>query len=168
MRMDIPSNYHLIKGKNIMKKHSSKKSHLKQNTKIAIAATMLAVPMLYSPSTIIAQEKKSIESPNPDSYLKFANLFLKYKFTDVFTTVAFSNNHTIYKNKNGECFWVDPNNGDFKFLPKDWDKKEKYFTIKLSTKVTLLGFDSKGNLIQTNGKEKFYIDKNTHNQVFVK
>lgn len=164
--MDVPSNYHLIKGKYIMKKLTSKKSHLKQNTKIAIAATMLAVPMLYSPKTIIAQEKKSIQSQQ-EPFLKFADLFLKWKFTDVLIS-GIANNHIIYKTNKGECFWVNPVNGDLKFLPTGWDKKEKWVPIKLSTKVSLLGVDSKGNVIQTNGKEKFYLDPLTHNQVFVK
>ena len=149
-----------------MKKNTSKKSHFKQNTKIAIAATMLAVPMLYSPSIIIAQEKKSTERI-VDVTFKFASLFLKYKLTDVLIA-GIANNHTIYKNNKGEYFWMDPNNGDLKFLPKDWEKKNTMIFIKLYTKVTLLGVDSKGNVIQTNGKEKFYLDPVTHNQVFVK
>lgn len=166
--MDIPSHYDLTKGKYIMKKLTrNKKSHFKQNTKIAIAATMLSIPMLYSPATIIAQEKKSIQSQQ-EPVLKFANLFLKWKFSDVLIT-GIANNHTIYKNNKGECFWVDPNNGDLKFLPKDWDKKEKWVPIKMSTKVSLLGVDSRGNVIQKNNKgEKFYLNSKTGDMVFVK
>ncbi|MDP1814185.1 MAG: hypothetical protein Q8K92_07015 [Leadbetterella sp.] len=150
-----------------MKKLTSKKSRFKQNTKIAIAATMLAVPMLYSPTTLFAQEKKSTERIL-DVTFKFASLFMKYELHDVFIT-GIANNHTIYKNNKGEFFWVNPNNGDLKFLPKDWDKKEKYFTIKLSTKVSLLGVDSKGNVIQQNKKgEKFYLNQMNGDMVFVK
>lgn len=182
-----------------MKKHSNKKSSLKRNTKIAIAATMLSIPMIYSPATLFAQETQTRESPtklresptkgkssteNIHLYLKYSEVFPKH--SEKFSIVGLDNRHTIYKNKNGEYFFIDPNTGDMKFLSADIFLKYElrssaakgqaikmlkyeYKDHKDWNAVSLLGVDSKGNVVQQNSRgEKFYLDPFTGDMVFVK
>jgi len=172
-----------------MKNHLSNKSRFKQNTKIAITATMLTVPILSLPATGFAQEKKLRESPtmsqssaeNISLDLKYSDIFVKIKET--YSIAGLDNGHTIYKNNKGEYFYLDPNTGDMKFISADYfakfkvrssaegslHKNMKFGDAKKFSQVSLLGVDAQGNVVQQNGKgEKFYLDPITGDQVFVK
>src|ERR1035437_4700850 len=135
-----------------MKKLKSEKSLFKQNSKIAIAVTMLAIPMLYSPSTIFAQNGVS----QGGAYVGMNNIIFKYTGTDdEFSIVGSDNNkHAILQNKKGELCWMDANTGNLKFLPKDF--KFSRMGYKFETQVHLLGVNKNGDAIYIDAlKKKF-------------
>jgi len=103
--------------------------------------------------------------------------------------------HTIYENSRGEFFYIDPSTGDMKTVTNDFVIKgqmraAKAFVLphvleksgrmasqtdgespafKMQNKVTLIGVDDSGNVIQQNSKgEKFYLNSSTGDMVFVK
>ena len=178
-----------------MKKSQSKKS---RNTKAAIAATIMAVPIFGMPSKGLTQVRTATESPMKGTagkvFLKHSAVFEKHK-GDVWIA-GVSDGHSIYQNSRGDIFYIEPSTGDMKFLSDEYfvkgeskdDKKnkrtfvlphvlEKSGTInrsggghiKMEMKVTLLGVDEKGNVIQQNAKgEKFYMNLTNGDMVFVK
>jgi len=111
-------------------------------------------------------------------------MYLKHK--EQFSIVGLDNSHTIYKNKKGEYFYIDPNTGDMKFLSADIFLKYELHSSALKgqaikmlkyeykdhkgfDQVSLLGVDAKGNVVQQNSRgEKFFIDPFTGDMVFVK
>ena len=153
-----------------MKKIKSEKSLFKQNSKIAIAVTMLAVPMLYSPSTIFAQEKKVIlDQLHTQEQPSDFTIYMKFTGTDdEFSIVGTDNNkHAILQNKKGELCWMDANTGNLKFLPKDF--KFSHMGYKFETQVHLLGVNKNGDAIYIDAlKKKFYLNQSTGEQIFVK
>jgi len=177
-----------------------KQSKKNRNTKAAIAATIMAVPIFGMPSKGLTQVRTTtVETPAKGSrskvFLKYEAVLEKHK-GDVWIA-GVGDGHTIYQNSRSEFFYIDPNSGDMKFLSSDYfvkgeskdDKKNTKATfvlphvleksgsinrsgggtIKMEAKVTLLGVDEKGNVIQENSKgEKFYLSTTTGDMVFVK
>lgn len=158
----------------------------------------MAVPIFGMPSKGLTQVRTTTESPmkgtSGKGYLKHSAVLEKHK-GDVWIA-GVSDGHSLYQNSRSEIFYIDPNTGDMKFLSADYfvkgeskdDKKntrtfvlphvlEKSGTIsrsggggvKMDMKVTLLGVDEKGNVIQQNSKgEKFYLSLTNGDMVFVK
>lgn len=161
-----------------------------RNTKAAIAATILSVPIFGMPSKGLTQEGK-VQTPTKASqtkiYLKFEAKFDKHK-GDIYLA-GVGDGHTVYQNARGDYFYIEPATGDMKSLSDDYfikgeSTQRKSFvlphvleksgrvsssTIKMESKVTLLGVDAKGNVVQKNSKgETFYLDTKTGDMVFVK
>lgn len=170
-----------------MKKDLSKKS---RNTKAAIAATIMAVPAFGMPSKGIAQEGSRMEAMHKmpsKAMLKYEAKFEKMK--NWVWLAGVGDGHTVYQNERSEFFYIDPMTGDMKFLSADYfykgDSKDtkktfvmphileksgaKVSTIKMEAKVSLLGVDDKGNVIQENAKgEKFYLSPTNGDMIYVK
>jgi hypothetical protein len=173
-----------------------KQSQKNRNTKAAIAATIMAVPIFGMPSKGLTQVKGATESSTEKAatthlYLKYEAAFEKHK-GDLWIA-GVGDGHSIYQNARGEYFYIDPSTGDMKFLSSDYfikgeSSQRKAFVlphvleksgtisskssssgIKRDSKVTLLGVDQMGNVIQENSKgEKFYLNTKTGDMVFVK
>lgn len=175
-----------------MKKRQSRTS---RNTKAAIAATIMAVPIFGMPSKGLTQVRSATEAPTKGTagkvFMKLSAVLDKHK-GDVWLA-GVGDGHTIYQNSRSEFFYIDPNTGDMKFLSKDYFHKEPFGStkktfvlphvleksgtmnrsdgghIKMEAKVKLLGVDEKGNVIQQNSKgEKFYLSLTNGDMVFVK
>lgn len=174
-----------------MKKTQSKKN---RNTKAAIAATIMSVPIFGMPSKGLTQVRSQVEAPAKASsdkvFLKHEKVFDKHKGGIYLAGVG--DGHTIYMDDRGDYFYIDPATGDMKPVSDDYFIKgestqrkafvlphvlEKSGTInsrssaaqKVHFKVSLLGVDQKGNVVQQNSKgEKFYLDTKTGDMVFVK
>ena len=167
-----------------MKKTTRKKSHSATRSKIAVAATILAIPLLSLPGTGFAEGD---------------HIYLKIRSTDKFSIAGSSGGHTVYKNTEGKFFYLDPH-GDMKFIsvyPPVWKigselKKapttsnappiipiiltdviiSSYSTggrdHKHESEVSILGVDAKGNTVHENSRgEKFYLDAITGDMIFV-
>jgi hypothetical protein len=166
-----------------------KKKTTQRRAKAAVAATLMAVPMLSSPGVIYGQkgapppssaEMKSTDMHKmPNTYLKFSEVMEKHK-GDLWLA-GVGDGHTIYQKQNGEMFYIDTKTGDMKELSnkvfmkgesKD-DKRSidggmikgeyiKFDGIKGESKVKLLGVDAKGNVVhQKPNGEKFIVDEAT-------
>jgi hypothetical protein len=175
-----------------MKKTTTKKN---RSTKAAVAATMMAVPILTMPATGIAQKSSGASATASTSaqiktpVFKFESAFEKQR-GDLWIA-GVGDGHTIYENSRGEYFYIDPNTGDMKTVTgKHFDKVEIHLNrsskvkwtsdldgvkgestdgIKGESKVKLVGVDAQGNVIQTNSRgEKFYLNTVTGDMVFVK
>ena len=167
-----------------MKKTTRKKSHSATRSKIAVAATILAIPLLSLPGTGFAEGD---------------HIYLKIRSTDKFSIAGSSGGHTVYKNTEGKFFYLDPH-GDMKFIsvyPPVWKigselKKapttsnaaanlqikmtdaivSSYSNVardhKHGNEVSILGVDAKGNTVNENSRgEKFYLDAITGDMIFV-
>jgi|GEM_PF-2556712 len=168
-----------------MKKTTNTRQILSTSTKIAIAATMLSVPMMTSPVTGLAQKVMnpgtvSIESSAPSASEK-QHYTIKLTNATVCKIIGVDNGRTIYQNDKNEYFYLDTKTGDMKFLTSDFYMKHKgdkaasqsarntFMKIKMDNdRVTLLGIDTNGNVVQQNSRgEKFYLDSKG-DMVFVK
>lgn len=118
-------------------------------------------------------------------HMKFSEKYIKIK--DELSVVGMDNGKTVYKNSRGEYFTIDPNTGDMRTISSDIFMKFTYIKMnsartsgKLSmikfdgtkanlNKVSIVGVDDSGNVIQTNSRgEKFYLNPTTGDMVFVK
>lgn len=179
-----------------MKKTKKQNARSTANSKIALTATLLSIPMLATPSMLFAQKTGHHQTTAADTakrtlsdhqtqidieILKFANIFKKNHQT--YSIVGLDDGHTIYKNSRGEFFYINPENGDMKYISLMQDiqkftstgiksgKSIRYLKINLkeNTKVNILGVDAVGNVLQKNSAgEKFYLDPATGDMIFVK
>lgn len=178
-----------------MKKTNTKK----RNAKAAVAATMMAMPILSMPATGIAQKSPTTTETTTTTtttttriktpIFKFESVLEKHK-GDLWIA-GVGEGHTIYENSRGEYFYIDPSTGDMKMVTgKHFDKViiynnrssrikwtadldgvkgESTDRIKGESKVSLVGVDAQGNVVQTNSRgEKFYLNTVTGDMVFVK
>lgn len=122
---------------------------------------------------------------------KFAERF--HKESSHYALVGIDNGNTIYQNARNERFYLDPATGDMKFLATDMYIKFRESPAKASTgivgpastgtalklmkwpaerfggEVTILGLDQAGHVVQQNARgEKFYLNPNTGDMVFVR
>ncbi len=155
----------------------------------------MAVPIFAMPSKGLTQVRTATETPvqgkSGKVYWKHSAVLEKHK-GDVWLA-GVGDGHTIYQNSQSDFFYIDPNTGDMKFLSDDYfhkgpsgDTKKTFVLphvleksgslkrsggghVKMDMKVTLLGVDEKGNVIQQNSKgEKFYLSLTNGDMVFVK
>jgi hypothetical protein len=162
-----------------------KKKTTQRRAKAAVAATLMAMPMLSSPGVIYGQKgtpaptevgTNAMIKTSPDMYLKYSDTFIKLK-GDLWLA-GVGDGHTIYEKSNGEMFYIDTKTGDMKEVSADafhkgetkdkktnsYEKQHTYIKfdgIKGESKVKLLGVDSKGNVVhQKPNGEKFIVDEN--------
>jgi hypothetical protein len=159
-----------------MKNRNTGKTH---GAKAAITATMVVVPMFGLGSRGMAQDPSkagTIPQASAEMQEKSVNIFIKYRPTyDKYkgdTWIAgIGKGHPVYKNSNGDLFYLDPKTGDAKMVSADFGpiKGAPVGIDKMSSKVTLIGVDLSGNVIQKNSRgEKFYLNTKTGDMVFVK
>ena len=112
--------------------------------------------------------------------IKFAGVFPKYGST--LTAAGMLNGRPVFKTAQGEFFQVDPQTGNLKFHTAaslgylkmdDWERRAPakagpFIKLKGEQRVSVLGVDAQGNVLQQNSRgEKFFL--NAHgNMVFVK
>jgi hypothetical protein len=133
-----------------------------------------AAPQVAPSTQKLAPENKAA------TFLKFAHVFPKYGST--LTAAGMLNGRPVFKTAQGEFFQVDPQTGDLKFHTAeslgylkmdDWERKapsKGYVFIKLKgeQRVSVLGVDAQGNVLQQNNRgEKFYLNP-VGDMVFVK
>jgi hypothetical protein len=157
-----------------MKNKSTGKTH---GAKAAITATMIVVPMFGMASKGMAQDSaKGGTAKQTETQNKSVNVLIKWqpsfdKFKGDTWIAGVGHGHSIYQNSRGDYFYVDPNTGDAKTVSSDYFQKGGRVGIKTNTesKVTLLGVDASGNVIQENSRgERFYLNQKTGDMVFVK
>ena len=159
-----------------MKNRSTGKAH---SAKAAITATMVVVPMFGLASKGMAQDSSkagTIPQASAEMQEKSVNIFMKYrpsydKYKGDTWIAGIGKGHAVYKNSRGDFFYLDPKTGDAKPLSADFGpiKGAPVGIDKMSSKVTLIGVDLRGNVIQKNSRgEKFYLDTKTGDMVFVK
>lgn len=170
---------------------SSKTKSSTAKTSILAASLLMSLPIgTYamadekSKATIkmSGTEQKSVAK---GAHIKFSEKYIKIR--DEFSAVGMDNGKTVFKNSRGEYFTIDPNTGDMKTISSDFFLKFTYIKMnsarsggKLSMikfnaektnsgKVSIVGVDDSGNVIQTNSRgEKFYLNPTTGDMVFVK
>ena len=160
-------------------KRSRKQPGRSGPSKLAIAATMLAVPLALAPRPGLAQGAgKQVAAPQGgESRLKYADIY--FKWHEQYSIAGVDQGRTIYQNSKGDYFYLDPATGDMKFLPAAMAAKWGTIVIKgqsgreawaqkVGGKVTILGIDQQGRVVQKNPRgEKFYLDP-AGNIVYVK
>ena len=150
-------------------------------------APAAAQPMPFSASPVAAAKVD-----RGSAHIKFANSFLKWR--DSLSVAGLMNGSPVFKTPQGEFFQVEPNTGDLKWMSSeslgyikvhgmasnaDAGKGAaraagqqsifiKFDGIKGESKVTVLGVDDQGHVIQQNARgEKFYLSA-TGDMVFAK
>lgn len=164
-----------------MKNEKTKKRGLLEGSKIAIAATMMSVPMLTMPVTGFAQKGITADPVARTSGAKSGMHFIKISNASACKIVGLENGKPVYQNDKGQYFQLDSKTGDMKFISSDifikWQGESSsassrslnFQKIKMDYKVSLLGIDENGNTIHQNSKgEKFYLDPKTGDMKFVK
>ncbi len=113
---------------------------------------------------------------------KYAGKFIKFK--GQLTVAGLLNGSPVFRNARGECFRVEAGTGDLKFLdPASLGQAKAGATQRSSavmvkfikwdkpgagSRVSILGLDDQGRVIQENARgERFYLDPNG-DMVFVK
>jgi len=156
-----------------MKKKSSRlKRGAAASSKLALVAGMLAAPALTPPALAVAQQATQQRTPPaaPAAPAKLETVYIKMsasvlKVSGTYSIAGMDGSHTVYKDMRGRMFYFDPGTGDMKFLSADYVHK---LDIKDAERVTIVGMDARGNMVQQNNKgEKFYLDPNGK-MVFVK
>ena len=145
----------------------NKKSRFGAKSKMALAATMMTVPMF-------AGAQKPTPDASPADKSASSRSAHTIKMGGTFSVVGSYKGHTVYKNDAGQHFWIDKATGDQKFVSSDVVVKQgsaRSATVKWkgNEKVTVVGKDAKGHVIQKNAQgQKFYLDPATGDMVFVK
>ena len=119
-----------------------------------------------------------------DYHIKFANTFMKWHAS--LAVAGMMNGSPVFKTPQGEYFQVEPNTGDLKWMSPEslgYMKMSpgrvsltgarsstfiKFDGIKGESKVSVMGVDAQGHVIQQNSRgEKFYLSP-AGDMVFVK
>lgn len=119
-----------------------------------------------------------------DYHIKFANTFMKWHAS--LAVAGMMNGSPVFKTPQGEFFQVEPNTGDLKWMSPEslgYIKMAegrvsmtgarsttfiKFDGIKGESKVSVLGVDAQGHVLQQNSRgEKFYLSP-AGDMVFVK
>ncbi len=121
-----------------------------------------------------------------DTHIKYGASFWKWR--EHLSAVGMLDGRPVFKTDKGEYFQVEPSTGDLKFHSAEslgfmkydpsnklvavktvaWKNFIKFDTIKGETKLSVLGVDAQGHVVQQNTRgEKFYLGPNG-DMVFVK
>jgi hypothetical protein len=182
-----------------MKKNTTKKNRRTKAaitaTLMAVPMFGIASNGLAQVSGTVESQTEMKAAPQKQAvhiFLKYETAFQKFKGDSWIAGVG--EGHSIYQNSRGEFFYIDPTTGDQRmvssdyFLKMDSHQDRKSFVLphvlektgaitntgssrvmKDKRRVTLLGVDEKGNIIQSNPLgEKFYLNPTTGDMVFVK
>ena len=164
-----------------------KTGNTQRRVKAAVAATLMAMPMLSSPGVSYGQ--KGTPAPQTkaayEGYLKFSDSFHKHK-GDLWLA-GVGDGHTIYEKSNGEMFYIDGQTGDMKEVSSDvfhkgetkddkkasgYEKQHTYIKldgVKGESKVKLLGVDANGDVVhQKPNGEMFTVNKKTGHVTLMK
>lgn len=170
-----------------MKKSNKKNPRSAKNRKLAVAATIMAVPMLAAPAfaqvgvQMDTAAKGKVSASRTRAYIKFQDRYIK--LDQALTIAGLDDGHTVYKNSRGEYFYIDPRSGDMKFIPNEVYMKftEKYIkgtsgfpkhlkyegSLKHYPMVSIVGVDARGNTIMKNqAGQLFHLDPRTGDMVF--
>jgi hypothetical protein len=170
-----------------MKRPTQKKSNGSKSRKLAVAATIVAVPMIAG--SALAQRGVTADSSAPTKmttsrskmYIKYSERFIKME--SPLTIAGLDEGHTIYKNSRGEYFYIEPSTGDMKTVSSDIFIKwtESYIKgnsgrvahLKFEGKmkhfpdVSIVGVDAAGNTLMKNSSgEIFHLDSKTGDMIF--
>ena len=165
------------------------KKKSKARTKAIITTVIAALPLTRAPALhaqrptpgAVATGAERVQLPHV--LLKWGDRYIK--MGSAYDVVGMDNGNTIYRNAKNEYFYLDPATGDMKFLAVDIFIKFrepaareastaplrmiKWNPMKFGGRVTILGVDADGHVIQQNARgEKFYLQPNTGDFVFVK
>jgi hypothetical protein len=155
---------------------------------MAQGAAKAAPPKPAAPAPVAAKPAPASASSSTDVTIKYGATFWKWK--EKLNAVGMLDGRPVFKTDKGEYFQVEPNTGDLKFHSAEslgfikmnsndklvavktvsWanDRFIKFEAIKGETKVSVLGVDAQGRVIQQNSRgEKFYLGPNG-DMVFVK
>jgi len=138
-------------------------------------AAPAAAPMAGSPAAA---------GRSADYHIKFANTFIKWQAS--LAVAGMLNGSPVFKTPQGEFFQVEPNTGDLKWMSPEslgYIKMAegrvsltgarstsfiKFDGIKGESKVSVLGVDAQGHVLQQNSRgERFYLSP-AGDMVFVK
>ena len=114
-----------------MKKSALKKIRVSKRSKMAIAAasTMMAVPMLGLPPSVMSQPPTKPGPMTPGihttvknaAYLKYSEMF--QKIVGTYSIAGIQGQHLVFRKAGGEFFFIDPGTGDMKFVSAaEWMK----------------------------------------------
>lgn len=165
-----------------------------RRAKVAVTATLMAMPMLSSPGLIYGQKgappteigTKAMIKSSPDMYWKFSDSFQKMK-GDLWLA-GVGDGHTIYERSNGDMFYIDGQTGDMKEVSSKVFEKQssnnarsvdggyikqetyiKFDGIKGESKVKLLGVDANGDVVhQKPNGDVFTVNKKTGHVTLMK
>jgi hypothetical protein len=156
-------------------------------TGAAAQAPKAAAPATKAPSAPAAAPMPA--SPpaagrSADYHIKFANTFIKWQAS--LAVAGMLNGSPVFKTPQGEFFQVEPNTGDLKWMSPEslgYIKMAegrvsltgarstsfiKFDGIKGESKVSVLGVDAQGHVLQQNSRgERFYLSP-VGDMVFVK
>jgi hypothetical protein len=155
-----------------------KQSKFAKNSKIAITAALMSVPLFTATNTAFAEKVKGTSAVSKSTE-KHSNIFIKVEFKDC-AAVGSENGKTIFKNSKGELFFLDPKTGDQKFVATDYFLKVTKNSMGAKTSGThikfhkevsgsIIGLDKSGNAFMkhSNG-EIFQVDPKTGDMKFTK
>lgn len=130
-----------------------------------LPAASSSAPMAGSPAAA---------SRSTDYHIKFANSFIKWQAS--LAVAGMMNGSPVFKTPQGEFFQVEPNTGDLKWMSPESlgyikvtegrvalggarsSSFIKFDGIKGESKVSVLGVDAQGHVVQQNSRgEKFYL-----------
>ena len=157
-----------------------KKSNARTASKLAIAASMLAVPAVSQDA--VAQKPTSRGAITQPETIIIKNMVknVAVKFNEAVQIVGVDNARIIYRNKRGEQFYLDPATGDMRFVSDLVVKQTLSLVASKEVKstrsvngavvmVNIVGTDDKGNVLHTDSAGNvFYLDPKTGDMVYVK
>jgi hypothetical protein len=138
------------------------------------------------PAAVAARPAPAVATSATDYTIKFASNFIKWR--NELSAVGMLDGRPVFKTDKGEYFQVEPSTGDLKFHSAEslgflkYETKDKlvavktisgknfmkFDTIKGESKLSVLGVNAQGQVIQQNSRgEKFYLGPNG-DMVFVK
>ncbi|MBS1904683.1 MAG: hypothetical protein JSS75_13330 [Bacteroidetes bacterium] len=171
-----------------MKRSTQNKTKPSKNRTRTVAATIMAVPMLTGAAfaqrggvTTDSGAQSKMTATRSKMYIKFSERFIKME--SPLMIAGLDDGHTIYKNRSGQYFYIDPSTGDMKFISTDIYMKwtEKYIKgnsgnarqlkyeggLKHFPDVSIVGVDSHGNTLMKNASgEVFHLDPKTGDMIF--
>ncbi|MBK8793097.1 MAG: hypothetical protein IPN59_08035 [Holophaga sp.] len=167
----------------------------KPSPKSHAAAAVLSAGVFMASGSASAQGAAKAPAPGmqPTADRMASSIHIKFaaklhKDRDLLSVAGMLDRRPVFKNARGEYFQVDPNTGDLtyhtaeslgfiKITDRDLKGRAaaprsnifiKFDGIKGEQKVTLLGVDAQGNVLQENSRgERFYLGANG-DMVFVK
>jgi hypothetical protein len=153
---------------------------------MAQGAAKAAPPKPAAPAAVAAKPAPASANSSTDFTIKYGATFWKWK--GELSAVGMLDGRPVFKTNKGEYFTVEPSTGDLKFhtaeslgfLKYETNDKlvavktisgknfMKFDTIKGESKLSVLGVDAQGHVVQQNSRgEKFYLGPNG-DMVFVK
>jgi hypothetical protein len=152
--------------------HRTPESKCRASAAAVLSAGVMLAPGLEAQglSKTPLPSQKGVVEPKAGLVVKFGGNFLKWR--SALNVVGMLNGSPVFKNAKGEYFQVEPNTGDLKFHSPESLGFLKIGTApqrttagfikweyhKTEQKVSVLGVDAQGRVIQENSRgERFYL-----------